>query len=462
MKLFKDKKWLLVIYMIIAVFAGMSNFMEPANLFVVVSICMSLLVILAGDNMAYLYLLLTLCPFYSSLRISGLYLGFVIPLLIFLKLIMKKSATSPSTLAFLSVVFLSVWFLHDVQFVTFANAFFRLLVPACIFFIICKQRLDNYDGYYAMWIVILTSIIAMISVFIVQGGSLEAFINASYVGEMRLGEADVDDGQKNQLGGAMGFPIYTIIIISLFLQMLMTRSFKLWEKVSIIGIGTALFFITFLTISRVYILGLLTLIILLFLHILKSTSVKTVIGLLMGVGLIYVIASIYLPEYMDSIFNSYSTRQMSHSDHGGTGIRGAIYEDCIQYLTEDVECLLIGKGSSAYPLYGAKIHRLFSFSAHNMILDSLMAFGILGTFILLSLYIHLYRRERHRTGIRWSVFRIMPLVCYLMMNMTATPFLLDKTYPMLLFLILNIIHCTDKSEYEPKCTIDNCIKYKQI
>lgn len=97
-----------------------------------------------------------------------------------------------------------------------------------------------------------------------------------------------------------------------------------------------------------------------------------------------------------------------------------------------------------------------------MILDSFMAFGILGTLILLSLYIHLYRRERLRTGIRWSIFRVMPLACYLMMNMTATPFLLDKTYPLLLFLIMNIIHCTDNSEYEPKWDKNNSINYKQI
>ena len=462
MRLFHDKKWLLVIYMVIALLAGMSNFMEPANLFVLVSISLSLLVVLAGDKMAHLYLLLALCPFYTSLRISGIYVGFVIPLMILFKLITKRSTISSPILVFLSFIFLFVWFLHDVQFVTLANAIFRLLVPACIFLIICKQRLDNYDGYYAMWIVVLTSIIAMISVFLVQGGSLDAFINASYAGEMRLGEADVDDCQKNQLGGAMGFPIYTIIVVSLFFQMLMTHSFKLWKKVSIIWLGTVLFFITFLTISRVYILGLLTLLLLLFLHMLKSKSVKTIIGLVVGAFIIYVIASVYLPEYMDNIFDSYLTRQMSHTDHGGTGIRGAIFEDCVKYLTEDMECLLVGKGSSAYPLYGAKIHRLFSFSAHNMILDSFMAFGILGTLILLSLYIHLYRRERLRTGIRWSIFRVMPLACYLMMNMTATPFLLDKTYPLLLFLIMNIIHCTDNSEYEPKWDKNNSINYKQI
>lgn len=462
MRLFHDKKWLLVIYMVIALLAGVSNFMEPADLFVAVCIGLSLLVVLLGDEMAVLYLLIALCPFYASLKIGGLGMGFVIPLLVLFKLIKKKSDTWSPVLGFMALVFLLIWFLHEVQFVTLASAIFRVLVPACVFLFICKERFDNYDGYFAMWIVVLTLLIAMISIFMVQGGSLDALIYASRVGDMRLGEADVDDGQKNQLGGAMGFPIYTIIIITLFLQMLMTHSFKLWQKLSIIVLGIALFFVTFLTVSRVYILGLSTLLLLLFMHMLMSKSIKTIIGLVMGVIIIYILASVYLPEYMDGIFDSYTTRQIGDSSNGGTGIRGAIYEDCLSYLGEDVECLLIGKGSSSYPLYGAKIHRLFSFSAHNMILDSLMSFGVLGSIILMSLYIHLYKRERLRTNIRWSVFRIMPLVCYFMMNMTSSPFLSDKAYPMLLFLILNISHCTDKSRYDPIWIKNNRINFKQI
>lgn len=462
MKIFKDKKWLFVIYLIIAALAGVSNYMEPANIFVAASIGLSLMVVLAGDNISVLYLLIALCPFYSSLRIGDLYAGFVIPLFVLVKLFIKPSTKYASGMEMFWAFFLLVWFFHDFQFITFANALFRLFVPACIFVYICRQKLDEYDGYFAIWIVIATTLISMICIFMVQGGSLDTFLYASYAGEYRLGEADVDDGQKNQLGGAMGFPIYTIIIVSLSLQMLMTRQFKLWEKVLLIGLNIVLFFVTFLTISRVYILGLSTLVILLFLHMIKSRNLKTILGLSFGLIIVYIIASVYLPEYMDGIFNSYLARQSNNSDHEGTGIRGAIYEDCIKYLTEDVECFLIGKGSSAYPLYGAKIHRLFSWSAHNIILDALMAFGIIGTIILISLYMHLYKREKNRTGLKWTVFRIMPFACYFMMNMTATPFLLDKTYPMLLFLILNIIHCTDKTEYDPKMSLYKGTNLKYI
>lgn len=463
MKIFKDKKWLFVIYLIIAALAGASNFMEPANIFVAASIGLSLVVVLAGDDISALYLLIALCPFYASLRIGGLYAGFVIPLLVLVKLFMKPSMKHAPIMGMLSVLFLLMWFFHDFQFVTFANAIFRLLIPACVFIYICRQKLNEYDGYFAIWIVIATSLISMICIFLVQGGSLDTFLNASYAGEYRLGEADVDEGQKNQLGGAMGFPIYTMIIVSLSIQMLMIRQFKLWGKVLLVGLNIIIFFLTFLTISRVYILGLSTLMVLLFLHMVESRNLKRILGLTFGLIFVYIIAADYLPEYTDGIFESYLTRQAINSDHEGTGIRGAIYEDCIKYLTEDTECFFIGKGSSAYPLYGAKIHRLFSWSAHNIMLDALMAFGMIGTIIIISLYTHLYKREKSRTGLKkWTFFRIMPFACYFMMNMTASPFLLDKTYPMLLFLILNIVHCTDKTEYDPKEALYKGVKLKYI
>ena len=303
MKFLNDKRWLFAFILLISILAGISNFLEPANMLVTASIGLSLIVVMFGSEMAILYLLIALCPFYASLRIGNLYVGFIIPLLIIGKLLIRPSKMHSPVLIILSSVFFIIWLFHDIQFVTFATGFFRLLVPICIFIYIYRGKFKEYDGYYAMWIVVATTLISMICIFMVQGGSIDAFISASYVGKMRLGEADTDDGQKNQLGGAMGFPIYTIIIVSLLLQMLLTRKFKLWVKASIVSIIVILFFITFLTISRVYLLGLVTLSLLLVLHMSKSRSFSTVIGLLGGSMLLLVFASLYLDNYINDIIS---------------------------------------------------------------------------------------------------------------------------------------------------------------
>ena len=462
MKFLNDKRWLFAFILLISILAGISNFLEPANMLVTASIGLSLIVVIFGSEMAILYLLIALCPFYASLRIGHLYVGFIIPLLMIGKLLIRPSKKQSPVLIFLSSVFFIIWFFHDIQFVTFATGFFRLLVPICIFIYIYKRKFEDYDGYYAMWIVVATTLISMICIFMVQGGNFDAFISASYVGEMRLGEADTEEGQKNQLGGAMGFPIYTIIIVSLLLQMLLTRKFKLWVKIFIVTIIVILFFVTFLTISRVYLLGLLTLSLLLVLHMSKSRSFSTLIGLFGGGLLLLVIASLYLDNYINDIIDNYLVRITGDGDNSGTGIRGLIYYDCINFLSENTECLLIGKGSSAYPYLGQSMGRLFGMSAHNIVLDAIMSFGLYGFFFLIYIYRYSYKKEKLRIGISWSVFRIIPLACYIMMNMTATPFLLDKTYPMLLFMVLNIIHCTDNTKYNPKWALANNITYKKI
>lgn len=449
MILFRNKKKLFIIYLIIATFAGVSNFIGPANVFVTASIALSLLVVAFGDNMATLYLMIALIPFYSSLNYNGVAAGFVIPFFAICKLLLSPLRIEKPHLVVFLFWFLVLWFVHDVQYKSLAVTIFSLLVPCYVFlFVLCKS-LRDYDGYYAMWLVIATTLIGMVCVFMVQGGSLEAFIQTSYAGEMRLGEADTDEGQKNQLGGAMGFPIYTLTVVTLLIQMLMTRRFTLLQKSVSITLIIGLIFITFLTVSRVYILGLATLLVLLSFHVMKSKSNSAKFGILFGCVAVIVIASNYLTDYMDIVRENYVGRMEYDGGQGGTGIRGVIFKDCFDYLMNDVECLMIGKGNGAYPLIGAELHRPFSMTAHNIMIDGLMSFGIIGFLFIMVVYKTVYKKDSHRYGIKWTVFRAMPLLCMFIMYQTASPFLQDKTYPFLMFLVLNIIHCTDNSDYDP-------------
>ena len=131
MKVFKDKKWLFIILMIIDTLAGISNFMEPANVFVAVSIVLSLMVILLGSEMATLYLMIALCPFYNSLNFSGLAAGFVIPIFALMKI--PKSNRVQNFWGVSIFLFFLIWFLHDIQYQTFAKTVFALLVPLYVF-----------------------------------------------------------------------------------------------------------------------------------------------------------------------------------------------------------------------------------------------------------------------------------------------------------------------------------------
>lgn len=446
MRIFKDLRWLFVILMVIDLLAGVSNFMEPANLFVLSSILLSLTVIICGNEMSTLYLMIALCPFYNSLNFNGLAAGFVIPIFALVKL--PKSNNIQSVWGFGILLFLIIWFIHDIQYRTFVGSVIPLLVPLYTFSCIMRHKFDRYNGHYAMWLVICSSLIAMYCIFVVQGASLDSFISASYAGEMRLGEADTAEGEKNQLGGAMGFPIYTMTIITLVIQLLVIHRYRLAKKAIIITVSLFLFFITFLTVSRVYIVGIASLMLLLVLHSLRRGSIKFILFMAISMITILIVSVDYLSDYFDFISNQYSGRMDYDSDNSGMGIRGTIYLDCLNYLFNNIECLFIGKGNRAYPLIGAMLHRPMSFTAHNMILDMLMSFGLIGSLFLVALYTSAYVNEHKRTGVRWSIFRMMPLVCVFVMYQTSSPFQLDKAYPFILFLVMNIIHCTDGSKYD--------------
>ena len=197
-------------------------------------------------------------------------------------------------------------------------------------------------------------------------------------------------------------------------------------------------------------------------HVMRSKSKSAIFGVLLGCTVLILIASNYLTNYMDIVFNNYLGRMANDGGQGGTGIRGIIYKDCFEYLLNNVECLLIGKGNGAYPLIGAQLHRPFSMSAHNMIIDGLMSFGIIGSIFIFVVYKNIYKKDRNNYGMNWTIFRIMPLLCIFMMYQTGSPFLQDKTYPFLMFLVLNIIHCTDNSMYDPRWCTENGYENKII
>jgi len=440
---FKNKKLLFVLLMIICALAGVSNFITEAFILVVVAVLLSLVIVMFGDDVASLYLMIALIPFYGSLNLNGVAFGFIIPLLTAMKMIFRNISNNCPPTLIIGMLFLMIWFVHDVQYNTFMGVFTKLCMPLYIFLAISFLRFEKYDGYYAAWIVIISSIIAMCSIFIVQGGSLSSFVFTGYAGEMRLGEADTDAGMKNQLDGAMGFPIYTITILTLFIQMFMTRKLELWKKLSIMSVSLGIFFITFLTISRVYLLGLGTLFLMMGYYILHRASFKTSVSIVLSLLLITFVALQLNPEIVDSITEQYTVRIDSETDNNYTGSRGYIYKDCIAYLLTNIECLFIGKGNSGYIAIGQQLNTNMSMSAHNVILDGLLSFGVLGFFFLIKLYYQVYKREVKRMHIKANVLHLLPLGCILMMYNTSSPFTLEKVWPFLLFLVLNVTHCTD-------------------
>lgn len=425
--------------MLICMLAGYSNVTSSSTALIFIAVFLSLSIIIFCSDLNVLYLMIALIPFYGSLNVNGLAFVFILPLFASLKLLLKHFKIIIPSIFVFNLIFLLFWFLNDIQYQSVAATLIRLCFPLYVFCVISFVKLEDYNGYFSAWLVICSSLIAMFSIFLVQGGNLDSFINASYAGEMRLGEADVASGQKNQLDGAMGFPIYTITIITLIFQMLNYRNFQFYTKCFIIGIALIVFFITFLTLSRVYILGLLTMIIVLSIYYAKHFTIKNIISILFLVLVLFFTVSILNPEIITSITESYSSRMEGESDNEES--RLLVYIDCLEYLLSHVKCIIFGEGNRGYIEIGKIEHTLMAISAHNVILDGLLSFGLLGCVILYRSYFRVYKLQRTYFNIQLDALRVLPLGCILMMYNTSSPFTLDKVWVFLLFLTLNIVHC---------------------
>lgn len=433
----KFDKLLFAGLMTISLMAGLSNFMNPANVFVLLAVLLSLLLILQGRDVTAVYVMIALIPYFSSLRLSGFAFGFIIPVVAFIKLWIRHFSGALPKLLIAAFLFLFIGFFHDIQYSTFMESILRSFMPLYVFAALSWVRFEKYNRFFAAWVVIGSSLIAMYCVFMVQGANLDSFIYSSYAGEMRLGEADVDSGQKNQLGGAMGFPIYTITILSLIVQMFLMHSLRFWQKILMLSISVVVFFLTFLTVSRVYLLGLGVLIILLLYYIARHVSIKVFVGFLCVFLFLGVMAAMLNPDFITSVFSQYEGR-ITNSDNHHIGSRGYIYRDCIDYLSSNLECILIGKGTLGYVAIGKQMNTWMSMSAHNFLLDGLLSFGIIGFFFVFYAFYKLYKKERFRTRCRVTALHCMPLFCILAMYITSTPFMLEKVWPFFLFLVLNI------------------------
>lgn len=426
--------------MFICLLAGLSNIISASSALIFLAISLSFLIIFFGNDLSVLYLMIALIPFYSSLNLGGLAFVFVLPFFASLKLLFKHFKISIPLIFLLNFIFLFFWFINDIQYQSIAAVLIRLCFPLYVFCVMSFVKLDDYNGYFSAWLVICSSLIAMFCVFIVQGGSLDSFIYASYAGEMRLGEADVDSGQKNQLGGAMGFPIYTITILTLVVQMFSFRKYTFYKKNIIIGVSVILFLITFLTLSRVYILGLLTMMLMLSVYYSKHFSIKHVVSIIFVFLGLFVIAVVVNPEIINSIAEQYSNRMEGESDNEESRI--LVYGDCLEYLLTHIKCFFLGEGNRGYIEIGKMEHTLMAISAHNIILDGMLSFGLFGCIILYRSYLRVYRLQCKHFCVRFNALRALPLGCVLMMYNTSSPFTLDKVWVFLLFLTLNIVHCS--------------------
>ncbi|MEG0559840.1 MAG: O-antigen ligase family protein [Muribaculaceae bacterium] len=265
---------------------------------------------------------------------------------------------------------------------------------------------------------------------IIQAGGLTGLIsnldNTDI--KIRLGETDTEKNYGNNLGGAMGFPIYSIMLICIAYKFIITNKDKIY-RILIISFIIFEIIITLFTLSRVFFLGLSMFFICVIISVIQSKK-----GVLMLLFFIMIVAITYF--YVDNSANILLEKyQKRGNDDISTG-RFQIYYDSLEYLLNNFRAIFIGDGIIGYRRVGELLSKLFSMSAHNLYLDIIMSVGIIGFICLFSILKSLFKKAKEQIKGKATIITAMPFICYVIMENAGGSINDAKQY--IYFLVLTI------------------------
>lgn len=390
------------------------------------------LVFLFSNEVKHIYLFVALIPFYKLLSVGNIGVGFILCLLASYRLISKyggkfnKGHGVISMLIILVVLFANELFATTIG--TIINSLSVLLYFGCFSVLFPKQLIRTSD----LTCILLGSLLLVLVMIIYHAGG--NFLSVALSDEIsRLGEANIDNGFRNALGGAMGLPIYAILVISILIGQI-TKNSKYNKYLLALMFVVAI--IPFFTISRVYILGLSS--IFLFFSCYAMTSVKSFIkmtSVIVMMTIVIIVFAMLNTAYVDAIVDKYIYRSTASEGGISTG-RFDIYIACLKHLLGSPKALLFGEGIRGYLQAGGS-NSLLSMSAHNLYLDAIMSFGLIGCLCLVRLcYIMVSQLKKFSNRFNLSPFRFLPLFSYMVMVNTGGSFADFKTYLYIIFLLI--------------------------
>ena len=215
------------------------------------------------------------------------------------------------------------------------------------------------------------------------------------------------------IGGAMGIPLYALVLLSVSLvYLLQNRDQNKYKKVIALTAVAVSFGFGMLTVSRSFLLGLAAFL-LVFLCSYKSKKKWPIVICAL---LCLCIFAIVFNDITDKVIYNFIYR--IDTDVGGGSGRLIIWEACFEYLFSDPIITFFGAGSASYIGFSSGEKFDVSAGAHNLLLDILMSWGFVGAFIVIGSIVAMLHFIRRKYG-KIDGFSLAPLLTYAAFAMTA-------------------------------------------
>ena len=329
----------------------------------------------------------------------------------------------------------------------FANVGYGQLIVniSCIIFVIfsfgniSRINVKTHDIIYA---ISFSFFCVVYYVLRMEGGIvryLSAFMSAAH--SYRFGHMYGDT-----VGGAMAIPLYASLIVSCIMTyFLLKKQVSIKFKIfSFFSMGIALI-VGAMTISRSFYLCLLVSFIL-FLVFKNRGRQFGKMEILFVVASLLIMTLFAQSDIVNKLLESLQLR-MDAGVEQGTGGRTDIWIACIEYLLNNPIKLLFGSGANNYMQIGASQNKMFSAGAHNLILDLIMSWGLLGTGIIVGTCISSFKNTIKNSQVFYK-HSLIPLLTYLVFSLTALRCCSLKTWIFLLITYLFIIKLNKGETYD--------------
>lgn len=406
---------LIYAFIVIGLIQNNDNFIN----FAVVCSCIYILISNVSNSLLFL---LGLTIFENSFKIAGL-LGwfFVVAVFVaknvFVKSNFKQNGLYKSLIA--TVLLCSVSFFTDAISYGLEGQIITTIILIVFFGVIFNlndSKLSLSSG--KMCIYIGASFICAIIYLLNQYGGLADFIklfmNSPYA--YRFGHS-----YGEIVGGSMGIPIYALMVISFSLvAFLEERNQNIIQIIIMIVLDLVSIVFGALTISRSFYVGISIILVLFIFGRSKGPKILLKkIAIIALVCLLFFAVSKAYGSVVNQVFNNLFTRISADETSGGTGARVEIWNSCFKYLFDNPYGFIFGFGSNGYPQIGYANDLLFFAGAHNIFVDVLMSWGVIGFSLVLSIIHRYHPKNGYFELLKNKTIYLVPLITLIVFSMTA-------------------------------------------
>lgn len=270
-----------------------------------------------------------------------------------------------------------------------------------------------------------TSYVTALYCIISRYGTFSSYVNLLFnsSGLYRFGI-----GNGNVMGGAMSIPLYALMLLSLTICYFFSNIPKpTYQKVLIIAFNAISCLFAALTISRSFFFGLFFI----FVGIIYSTNNKNVkksMRFLLLAFFTIAVLVFFAGDIVDQSLSRLMNRVENANDASG-GERFGIWGNALTYLLSNPLNLLFGFGACSYSVMDG-----VTAGMHNLLLDILMSWGIVGLAIILYSVIKVLKCKKEK-------YSMIPFYAFSAFSLTALRSYSIKTWSFLLITLLVVTAC---------------------